>query len=110
MRGLIRRLRKRSKESGAGIWTDLADKLSRSNRARAEVNVSHLNRNTREDDTVVVPGKVLGSGKLDHPVTVASFSFSSRARERIQAAGGEVISIDELLDKNPDGKNVILME
>lgn len=110
LRGLIRRLRKESKGSESSIWGDLADRLSRSNRARAEVNISRLNRHTEEADTVVVPGKVLGSGRLDHPLSVAAFNFSNQARERIQAADGETLSIEGLLDENPEGSNVIIME
>lgn len=110
LRGLIRKLRKVGKEENVNIWIDLADRLSRSNRSRSEVNISQLNRHTQENDTLVVPGKVLGSGKLNHPVSVAAFSVSNRARERIQDAGGEVLSIQELLDEKPKGKNVTIIE
>lgn len=110
LRSLVRRLRKEGKELDAQIWVDLADRLNRSNRSRAELNVSQLNRNTDEGSIVVVPGKVLGSGRLDHPIKVAAFDFSARARRRIESVGGETLSIHELLDENPDGKNVKIME
>lgn len=110
LRGLIRRLRKLAKETGSDIWSDLAERLNRSNRSRSEVNVSQLNRHTEDGDTVVVPGKVLGSGNLDHSLTVAAFSFSGRARSRIRSVGGETLTIGELLDRNPEGKSVIIME
>lgn len=110
LRGLIRKLRKKSKELEVSIWEDLAERLSRSNRARAEVNISQLNRDTEEGETIVVPGKVLGSGKLDHSISVAAFNFSNRAQKRIQTADGEVLSIEELLDKNPEGNNITIME
>lgn len=110
LRRLIRKLRRRGRERNANIWLDLAEELSGSNRARAEVNISQLNRHTDSEDTVAVPGKVLGSGKLDHPVSVAAFNFSSRARERIRSAGGETLSVEKLLERNPDGENVFIME
>ncbi len=110
LRGLIRKLRKKSKELEVDIWDDLAERLNSSNRARAEVNISQLNRNTEEGETVVVPGKVLGSGKLDHSISVAAFNFSNRAQRRIQDAGGELLSIEQLLDKNPEGSNISIME
>lgn len=110
LRRLIRRLRAVGRREEAEVWADLADRLSRSNRSRAEVNVSQLNRYSDKGETVVVPGKVLGSGRLDFPVTVAAFDFSSRARSRIEEAGGEVLSIEGLLDRNPDGKEVRIME
>ncbi len=110
LRRLIRSLRKKSKELSSDIWHDLADRLNRSNRSRPEVNISQLNRYTDEENTVVVPGKVLGSGKIDHPLSVAAFDFSNQAREIIQSAGGEVMGIEELLDRNPEGSNVSIVE
>ncbi len=110
LRKLIRNLREKSKENEAQIWEDLADRLNKSNRSRAEVNLSRINRNTSDGETIVVPGKVLGSGTLDHSLTVAAFSFSSEAKKQILAADGETLSIEKLLDKNPEGNNVKIME
>lgn len=110
LRRLIRKLRKKGRELKADIWIDLADRLARSNRSRSEVNLSQLDRHSEENDMVVVPGKVLGSGKLSHPLSVAALNFSNRARNRIQNAGGEILSVEELLDRNPNGSNVTIME
>ena len=110
LRGLIRRLRKKSKETEKEIWSELAERLDKANRSRAEVNISQINRNSEEDDTVVIPGKVLGSGKLDHPLTVVAFGFSARGRRRIEDAGGSVMTIEEFLDEGFEGENVTIME
>jgi len=45
-------------------------------RAHAEVNLGRIERYAQEDETVVVPGKVLGSGVLEKNVTVAAVDFS----------------------------------
>lgn len=110
LRRLIRRLRRENKESESEIWGELAERLNRSNRSRAEVNLGQLNRYIEEEDIVVVPGKILGSGRLDHPVSVVAFDFSDQARKRIMSAEGETLSIEELLERNPEGENVLLME
>jgi large subunit ribosomal protein L18e len=55
---------------------------------------------------VVVPGKVLGAGKLNHPVTVAAIAFSEQALQKIKAAGGRAIHILHLIEENPRGSNV----
>jgi large subunit ribosomal protein L18e len=68
--------------------------------------VSKINRYTEPNDYVIVPGKVLGAGELDHPVTVAAFSFSKTAIDKITRAGGRVISIFKLLEERPTGSNV----
>jgi large subunit ribosomal protein L18e len=58
---------------------------------------------------VVVPGKVLASGELDHEVSVAALSFSKAAREKIEKAKGKALTIMELVSKNPKGTKVMLM-
>lgn len=103
---LIRLLRKKSRENKAAIWKDLAERLSKPKRRRIVVNVSRLNRYTESGDTVVVPGKVLGAGSINHPVKVAAFAFSEQARLKIVKAKGKCITIPELVESNPKGTGV----
>jgi large subunit ribosomal protein L18e len=106
---LIRDLKKQSQESQTELWRNLAERLSTSKRSRVAVNVSRLNRYTKDGETVVVPGKVLGAGKADHPLTVAAFAFSDVAKSKIQNVKGNCLSIKDLMKKNPAGKNVKIM-
>jgi len=110
LRRLIRYLRKKSNEEGVRIWKDIAWRLEKPRRQRAEVNISRINRYTKEGDTVIVPGSVLGAGKLEHKVTVAAWKFSETAKKKIVEAGGEVLTIEELMERNPKGSGVIIME
>jgi large subunit ribosomal protein L18e len=103
---LISLLKKESREKQAGIWLDIAEYLSKSRGQRVAVNLSKINRNTKRADTVVVPGKILGSGSINHAVTVASFGASEKAKSKLFAAKAKYISIPELLKKNPKGANV----
>jgi len=103
---LIRFLRKQSRENKANIWKDVAKRLATPRRNRITVNVSRLNRYTEKKETVVVPGKVLGTGKIDHPITVAAFTFSEKAKEKIKTAKGKPLSLLQLVKKNPKGSNV----
>jgi len=107
---VISSLRKKARDSNAPIWLDVADQLSSSRRRRISVNLSRLNRHTRAKETVVVPGKVLGAGNLNHPIFVAAFSFSTQARLKISKARGKCLSISELLEANATGSNVKIME
>ncbi|HDJ27153.1 MAG TPA: 50S ribosomal protein L18e [Aciduliprofundum sp.] len=106
---LIRELKKLSKEKGVRIWKDVAERLERPRRNWAEVNVSKLQRYARDGETVLVPGKVLGAGRLEKRLIVAAYSFSRSAAEKIRAAGGEAISIEELMERNPSGSGVRIM-
>ena len=110
LRRLARDLRAKGKELQVELWRDLAERLVQPRRARAEVNISTLNRHTKEGTTLVVPGKVLAAGRIGHPLTVAAFRFSAPASRKIRMAGGETLSIRKLLEQNPQGKNVVLME
>jgi len=103
---LIRLLKKESREKQAGIWLDVAEYLSKTRSQRISVNLSTLNRNTKRSEVIVVPGKLLGSGSIDHAVTVAAFGASETAKEKLVAAKSKYLSIPELLEKNPKGTNV----
>jgi large subunit ribosomal protein L18e len=103
---LISLLKKESREKQASIWLDIAEYLSKSRSQRVAVNLSKINRNTKRADMVVVPGKILGSGSINHAVTVASFGASEKAKAKLVAAKAKYVSIPELLEKNPKGANV----
>jgi large subunit ribosomal protein L18e len=103
---LIRLLKKESREKQAGIWLDIAEYLSKTRSQRISVNLSTVNRNTKRSDVVVVPGKLLGSGSIDHAVTVAAFGASQKAKDKLVAAKAKYLSIPQLLEKNPKGANV----
>ncbi len=55
---------------------------------------------------MVVPGKLLASGSIDHAVTVAAFDISDKAKAKLEAVKAKYITIPELLEKNPKGSNV----
>jgi large subunit ribosomal protein L18e len=99
-------LRKKSRENNAKIWKDIAKRLAKPRRKSITVNLSRLNRYTDKNETVVVPGKVLGAGRLNHPINVAAFSFSKKAEEKITAVKGKPLSILQLAKKNPKGSKI----
>ena len=102
---LIAELKAASRNSGAGVWQDVADRLEKPRRTHAEVNLGQIERYAREDETVVVPGKVLGSGALEKNVTVAAVYFSSTAKQKIDHVG-DAVSLEQVVEGNPDGSDV----
>jgi large subunit ribosomal protein L18e len=103
---LIRFLKKQSSEKDAKIWRDIAKHLAKTRQQRAAVNLSRINRHTQKSDMVVVPGKILGAGTIDHAVTVAALNASEKAKEKLAAAKAKYLSIPELVEKNPKGANI----
>ena len=106
----IRALRAASRKGGPAIWRALADELDRANRRRVAVNLSRINRYTEASDVVAVPGKVLGAGSLAHPVTVAAFSFSETAREKIALADGRALTLMELLAEGMEPSEIRIVK
>ena len=102
---LIADLKSVSRDAGADVWRDIADRLEKPRRTHAEVNLGRIERYAREDETVVVPGKVLGSGVLQKDVTVAAVDFSGTAQTKIDQVG-ETMKLEQALEQNPDGTNV----
>ena len=107
---LINKLYEKSRSEDAAIWKDVAQRLERSNRRTAEVNLSDIDRHAEDGETILVPGKVLSNGDLDKKVDVVAFKFSAKAQEKIENAGGECISIEEIMESNPKGSNIRIME
>lgn len=103
---VVNLLKRRANETGSPIWDDVAERLGGSKHSRVSVNISRINRHSSEGETVVVPGKVLGAGVLDHAVHVAAFGFSGQAREKIRGANGECLTLSELVDRNATGVGV----
>ncbi len=106
---LLDKLLAKAHQEDAPIWKDLAVRLSSSAARRAEVNLSRIARYAGEGALVAVPGKVIGSGKISKPVVVAAFGFSDAAKQKIRSAGGECISIGELVERSPKGSGVRIM-
>lgn len=103
---LIEELRKLSREEDVNLWERIAKELSRSRSNRRRVNVWKINRYTEDGETIIVPGKVLGNGVLEHPVEVAAYRFSTSAKKKIKRVGGKAMAIEDLIKENPSGSEV----
>lgn len=105
MRKLIADLRSLGTKEKKKIWKIIADELEKPTRQRREVNIERINRATKKDETIIVPGKVLSAGELDHNVKVAAWKFSETAKEKINKKG-KALSIPEMMKENPKAKAV----
>jgi large subunit ribosomal protein L18e len=102
-------LRRAAAAHKAPVWSSVAEQLARSRHQRQPINVGHLDRLATEDETVVIPGKLLAEGALSKKLTVAAFHYSALAKTKIHKAGGTALSIDELLKAKPSGAGVRLL-
>ncbi len=106
---LIDDLKTAARENEAPIWRDVALRLSRPSRVWAEVNLSRLERHAEDGEVVVIPGKLLGTGRLTKALRISAFQSSEAARTRVEAAGGQVLAIRDLINENPRGSGVRIM-
>jgi large subunit ribosomal protein L18e len=109
LRTLIQDLKKKSYEHEAPIWKDIAIRLEKPKKNWPEVNLDRINKYVKENETALVPGKVLSSGKLTKKLTIAAWAFSETSLEKIKKAGGKSMSIEDLVETNPTGKDIRIL-
>jgi large subunit ribosomal protein L18e len=95
---LMRFLKKASKETDSKIWLTLIEQLSKPKRNHRIINLNRIDRFTKEGEIIIVPGKVLGIGSLNHSVSVGALSFSKEAARKIQDLGGKCLTIPEIYE------------
>jgi|TARA_B100001964_G_scaffold223674_2_gene269820 large subunit ribosomal protein L18e len=103
---LIGELKKRANEQSVNLWKRVALDLERPTRSRRAVNLSRINRHTKENEVIIVPGKVLGTGILNHKLTISAYQFSDQAKDKIEKAGAEIVPLLDLSKDKPNGKNI----
>ncbi len=102
-------LKKASIKNDAPIWAKLAEYALKPSIARRDINLNRISQLTKENDTVVFPGKVLGTGNVPHKITLCSFSISNSAADKIIGNGGKLINFSDLIEQSPTGNGVVLL-
>ncbi|MBX4212122.1 50S ribosomal protein L18e [Candidatus Pacearchaeota archaeon] len=87
-------------------WNEVAKLISTSTRNHSSVNLSDIDKNTKEGDTVIIPGKVLGSGNLTKKVRICSLAISESAKEKLKETKSEYVSIAEEIKINSKAQGI----
>lgn len=103
---LITELKKKASVDGTVFWKRIATDLEKPTRQRRVVNLSRIDRHTKQGEIIVVPGKVLSDGELNHSLTIAAWQFSQKALDKINDKKAKAITIQELMKTNIKGKRV----
>lgn len=106
IKNLIFLLKEIGYENNSKLWLSISKKLINSSKSYSSLNLSKINRYTKENDIIVVPGKILGSGELNHSLTIGALGCSFSALNKIKSVNAEYISIEEMIKKNPSGKGI----
>jgi len=102
-------LKKQSSVEGIGIWKTVASFLIGPTRKTRVVNLYKIDKYTKDNESIIVPGKVLGMGEINHKVKIAAFSFSKQAKDKLARAQGKTMTISEMIKENPKGKDIRIM-
>ncbi|MHA1310907.1 MAG: 50S ribosomal protein L18e [Candidatus Helarchaeota archaeon] len=88
-------------------WRAVYNWLNKPNKKRVVVNINKINRFAKENDQIIIPGKILGDGNFDHKIaSIAALSFSESARKKILENKIKLETIEELYNRNPEGKKI----
>lgn len=105
LKNLIQEIRNQGYKENSKFLISLAKRLEISSRRRPEVPLTKINRHCKENETALVSGKLL-DGILEKKLKISAFSISKKARETIKKAGGQFLTIKQLIKENPKGTNV----
>lgn len=95
-----------AKKTDSKFWIGVASVLSAPRRSKVAVNLSELDADTKEGDTIVVPGKVLSRGDVSKKIAIVAFDFSDEAKSKLLKTKSQVLSIADEIKKNPEAKGL----
>lgn len=86
----------------ANLWREVRRFVSKPRRSRVVVNLTKLNKIARDGEFIVVPGKVLAAGKVDHKFSLAAVEYSGDAMKKLKEGGCTIVNVSEILKlENP---------
>ena len=87
-------------------WAGIAQKISGSRKRYDSMNLKEIEEKTKEGDTVVVAGKVLGSGEISKKIRICALGFSESAKKKMSKVKAEAVTILEEINKNKTAEGV----
>lgn len=80
-----------------GLWRHVLELSAVPARSRKSVNLYKINKHSKEGDNIIVPGKVLSEGVMDHKVNITAMEFSASALAKLTSTKCSVKKLDEML-------------
>ena len=78
---------------------EIAKLISIPTRRRIKKNLEEIDKEAKENETIIVPGKVLGNGNISKKIKIIALNFSSSAEEKLKKAKIQATTIIEELKK-----------
>ena len=74
------------------------------------MNLDQIDEKSKEGDTILVPGKVLGTGEVTKKLRIVAFSFSESARQKLKEKKCEMVTILEEIKVNPKAEGIKILK
>lgn len=79
------------------LWKRVHSLVAVPSRRRPAVNLKKISRYSKEGDNVIVPGKVLSMGPLEHRVNIAAIEYSAGALKTLREANCKILDIKDMV-------------
>jgi large subunit ribosomal protein L18e len=99
-----------AKKTGEEFWIKIAGTLCSSSRKRTRINLEKINREIKEGEKILVPGKILSNGNLEKKITIIALNYSKEAIEKIKKSKSEMKYIIEEIKENPKAQGLKLLK
>jgi len=91
-------------------WVKICQDLLVSKRKRANVNLEKINKESKEGEIIVIPGKVLSQGEISKKIKIIAFKYSENAEEKLSKAKIDYSYIIDEIKKNPKAQGVKILK
>jgi len=91
-------------------WLEVAGILSGPRRNYVNINLQEINRQIKEGDNIVIPGKVLSQGEMDKKIKIIALGFSESAKEKLKKSGSKIGYMLDEIKSNPEAKGLKVLK
>src|SRR3990172_1311148 len=91
-------------------WIDVARVISGPRRNRLNLNLDIIDREAKDGEKIIIPGKVLSQGRINKKIKLIALSFSENAKEKLSKEKINFSTISEEIKKNPDAKGLRILK
>lgn len=91
-------------------WLEVAHLISTPRRKQVSLNLKEIDENSKDNQIVIVPGKVLGDGKIEKKIKIVALNFSESAKIKLKKDKIDFSDIKSEILKNPEAKNIHILK
>jgi len=91
-------------------WLEVSALLSYPAKKRIIKNLYEIEKDAKDNEVIVIPGKVLSQGEITKKIKIVALSFSDKAKDKLKKSKIDFCLIDEEIKKNPKAEKVRILK